>query len=92
MKSKFAGSVALLVTGILSPALWNATAAEAEKLVAGPMPRTILRDVTRSVADVTVANLEATSARAEVKIVPTGPDIARGWGRRRSGCCTAALA
>ena len=29
MKSKFAGSVALLVTGILSPALWNATAAEA---------------------------------------------------------------
>ena len=59
-------------------------AAEAEKLVAGPMPRTILRDVTRSVADVTVANLETTSARAEVKIVPTGPDIARGWGRRRS--------
>jgi phosphohistidine phosphatase SixA len=29
MKSKFAGSVALLVTGILSPALWNATAVEA---------------------------------------------------------------
>jgi hypothetical protein len=29
MRSNFAGSVALLVTGILSPVLWNATPAEA---------------------------------------------------------------
>ncbi len=69
---------------VVAALLKVAAAAEAEKLVAGPMPRTILRDVTRSVADVTVSKLETTSARAEVKIVPTGPDIARGWGRRRS--------
>ena len=69
---------------VVAALLKVAAAAEAEKLVAGPMPRTILRDVTRSVADVTVSKLETTSARAEVKIVPTGPDIARGWGKRRS--------
>ena len=28
MKSKFAGSVTLLVTGVVAPALWNATADE----------------------------------------------------------------
>ena len=58
--------------------------AEVEKLAAGPMPQTILKNVPRAVADAAVAKLEPTGAKAEVKIIPTGPDITRGWGKRRS--------
>ena len=60
------------------------TAAEAEKLVAGLMPQAILKDVARVAATDAMAKLEPTGAKAEVKIIPTGPDIARGWGKRRS--------
>ena len=62
----------------------DSTAAQAEKLLAEPMPRTILQDVTRAAADAVVAKLEAAGAKAQVKIIPSGPDIARGWGKRRS--------
>jgi len=60
------------------------TAVELEKLVAGPMPLKVLNDVTRAVADAAVEKLGPTGAKAEVKVIPTGPDIARGWGKRRS--------
>jgi cbb3-type cytochrome oxidase cytochrome c subunit len=60
------------------------TAAELEKGLAGPMPSNVLEDVTRAVGDAAIAKLEPTGAKAEVKVIPTGPDIARGWGRRRS--------
>jgi cytochrome c oxidase cbb3-type subunit 2 len=62
----------------------GAPAAELEKWVAGPMPLNVLKDVTRAVADAAVARLEPTGAKAGVKVIPTGPDIARGWGKRRS--------
>ena len=62
----------------------EATAVELEKLVAGPMPLKVLKDVTRVVADAAVEKLEPTGAKAVVKVIPTGPDIARGWGKRRS--------
>jgi len=62
----------------------GATAAELEKLVAGPMPLKVLKDMTRAVADAAVEKLEPSGAKAEVKVIPTGPDIARGWGKRRS--------
>ena len=62
----------------------GATAVELEKRIAGPMPLTVLKDVTRAVADAAVEKLEPTGAKAEVKVIPTGPDIARGWGKRRS--------
>jgi hypothetical protein len=62
----------------------DAMAVEPEKLVAGPMPLTVLKDVTRSVGDAAVEKLQAAGAKAEVKVIPTGPDIARGWGKRRS--------
>jgi len=62
----------------------RATATEAEKLVAGPMPQAILKDVAHVAATNAMAKLEPTGAKAEVKIIPTGPDIARGWGKRRS--------
>ena len=60
------------------------TAVELEKRLAGPMPLKILKDVTRAAADASVEKLESAGAKAEVKITPTGPDIARGWGKRRS--------
>jgi len=62
----------------------EATAVELEKLVAGPMPLKVLKDVTRAVADSAVEKLEPTGAKAVVKVIPTGPDIAHGWGKRRS--------
>ena len=62
----------------------GATAIDLEKGVAGPMPLYVLKDVTRAVADAAVEKLEPTGAKAEVKVIPTGPDIARGWGKRRS--------
>ncbi|HXT41143.1 MAG TPA: cbb3-type cytochrome c oxidase subunit II [Candidatus Angelobacter sp.] len=48
------------------------------------LPQTVLKDVTRAAADAALAKLEPTGAKAELKIIPTGPDIARGWGKRRS--------
>ncbi len=62
----------------------GATALEMEKEVAGPMPLKVLKDVTRAAADAAIEKLEPTGAKADVKVIPTGPDIARGWGRRRS--------
>ena len=57
--------------------------AEAEALLTGT-PRTILKNLTRADADAAVAKFEPTGAKAEVKVIPTGPDIARDWGKRRS--------
>jgi cbb3-type cytochrome oxidase cytochrome c subunit len=59
------------------------TTVEAQKYLTA-LPQTILKDVSRAVADATAARFEPTGARALVKIIPTGPDIARGWGKRRS--------
>ncbi len=60
-----------------------ATAAEASKLLGTPKPA-LLEGVAREQADGLAGKLEAAGAKAEVKIIPTGPDIARGWGKRRS--------
>ena len=60
-----------------------ATAAEAPKLLETPK-LTILRGVARALADATAGKLEAAGAKAQIKIIPTGPDMARGWGIRRS--------
>ena len=61
----------------------DATAIEAQRLLEKP-PATILKDVTRAAADAAVAKFEPTGAKVEVRVIPTGPDIARGWGKRRS--------
>ena len=60
-----------------------ATTADAQKFFT-ELPRTVLKDVSRAIADAAVARFEPTGAKAQVKIIPTGPDIARGWGKRRS--------
>jgi len=57
--------------------------AEAKDLIA-KLPAPALRGVTREAADAAAKSLSATSAKAQVWIVPVGPDLARGWGKRRT--------
>jgi cbb3-type cytochrome oxidase cytochrome c subunit len=54
----------------------------AEQLLA--VPRHVLQNVERGVADAAMRALEATGATAELHVIPVGPDIGRGWGRRRT--------
>ena len=48
------------------------------------LPKSLLRSSNRPAANAAVKALNATSAKAQICIVPVGPDLARGWGRRRS--------
>ena len=48
------------------------------------LPKALLRSSSREAANAAVATLDATGAKAQLCILPAGPDIARGWGRRRS--------
>ena len=51
------------------------------------LPKAFLRSSTRGAANAAVKTLNATSAKAQLWIVPVGPDLARGgwgWGRRRT--------
>lgn len=58
-------------------------AADAERLV-GTNVVTVLSGAPRQTADAAVARLKAAGARAQLKVAPTGSDIDRGWGARRS--------
>ena len=51
-------------------------------LTGGSKP--VLRGVTKAAADTAVKTLTASGAKAIVWVVPVGPDIARGWGNRRT--------
>jgi cbb3-type cytochrome oxidase cytochrome c subunit len=48
------------------------------------LPRVFLRSSTREAANAAIKTLNATSAKAQLWIVPVGPDLSRGWGRRRT--------
>jgi cbb3-type cytochrome oxidase cytochrome c subunit len=48
------------------------------------LPKAFLRCSSPKKAAEAVKVLDATSAKAQLWIVPVGPDIARGWGRRRT--------
>jgi len=50
----------------------------------GGLPKALLRSTSREAANAAVATLDATGAKAQLWILPAGPDIARGWGRRHS--------
>jgi hypothetical protein len=50
----------------------------------GQLPKSFLRSSTREAANAAVKTLNATSAKAQLWIVPVGPDLARGWGKRRT--------
>lgn len=48
------------------------------------LPQTIITVPDMSAADAPVAALQAGGGKAEVRIVPEGADILRGWGKRRT--------
>ncbi len=58
---------------------------EAEaKAMLSALPRTVLPGAAKEAADAAAKQLAVGGAKAQVEIVPTGPDIARGWGKRRT--------
>jgi cbb3-type cytochrome oxidase cytochrome c subunit len=61
----------------------TATETEAKQLLAR-LPQPVRQGVTRQEADAAAKTLNATGAKAQIAIVPIGPDLARGWGRRRT--------
>jgi cbb3-type cytochrome oxidase cytochrome c subunit len=48
------------------------------------LPRPVLQNVSKQAADAAVKLLTASGAKASTWVVPVGPDIARGWGNRRT--------
>jgi cbb3-type cytochrome oxidase cytochrome c subunit len=59
------------------------TEAGARELIAN-LPRPVLQSVTKKEADAALKALNAAGAKSELWIIPVGPDIARGWGKRRT--------
>ncbi len=59
------------------------TEAGARELIA-KLPQPVLQGATRAEADAAMKALTAAGAKAELWIIPAGPDIARGWGKRRT--------
>jgi cbb3-type cytochrome oxidase cytochrome c subunit len=53
-------------------------------VLAAGLPKTILTVADMNAAEPVFKALEATGAKADVNILAIGPDIARGWGRRRT--------
>ena len=51
--------------------------------VAG-LPKTVVRNTSKPSAEAALKQLKAAGAKADLWIVPSGPDIARGWGKRRT--------
>jgi cbb3-type cytochrome oxidase cytochrome c subunit len=52
--------------------------------LAGGLPKTVLKSISFEKADAVTKELKAAGAKAELRIVALGPDIARGWGLRRT--------
>jgi|CZKM01.1.fsa_nt_gi cbb3-type cytochrome oxidase cytochrome c subunit len=52
--------------------------------ILGGLPKAFFRSSSRQAANAAVKTLNSTSAKAQLWIVPVGPDLARGWGRRRT--------
>ena len=59
------------------------SAAEAKELLGG-LPKPALRGATKEEADAAAKTLGAAGAKTQLWIRPVGPDIARGWGKRRT--------
>lgn len=57
--------------------------AEASALIS-QLPKAVLKTDSKEQADAAAKKLNSHGAKAQVLIDPTGADIARGWGRRRS--------
>jgi cytochrome c oxidase cbb3-type subunit 2 len=48
------------------------------------LPKAFFRSTTREAANVAAKTLNSTSAKVQLWVVPIGPDLTRGWGRRRT--------
>jgi cbb3-type cytochrome oxidase cytochrome c subunit len=64
----------------LKPGLTEAAAGQ----FLAALPRPVYEGVTRPEADAAIKTLTTAGAKSELWIRPTGPDIDRGWGRRRT--------
>ncbi len=71
---------AALITALTDIGLSDAEAERALRELARP----VLSGMPKLKADNAAKALTAAGAKAQVWIIPTGPDIARGWGKRRS--------
>ncbi len=78
-----AGTNQTAVIGALREVRPGLTEAEA-KSVLGNLHQPVLEDLTKDAADAAAKTLSVGGAKAQVWIRPTGPDIARGWGKRRT--------
>ena len=83
--------VVLSAVGTNPPALLNALLqarpglSEAEaRMILTELPKPILQGKSKEESDSTAKSLNAAGGKAQVWIVPVGPDIARGWGLRRT--------
>jgi cbb3-type cytochrome oxidase cytochrome c subunit len=56
---------------------------QAKRLIVG-LPKAVLQGVTREAANEAAKALKSSGAKYELWIAPVGPDIARGWGKRRT--------
>jgi cytochrome c oxidase cbb3-type subunit 2 len=79
-KSATNQSSALTILTPLQPGSSNATT---EAILNG-LPKAFFRSRTRAAAKAAAKALNSTSAKAQLWVVPVGPDLTRGWGRRRS--------
>jgi ribosomal protein L7/L12 len=70
----------LAVLRQLRPSLSESAAAE----LLGSLPKPVLSGVTKGVAEAAVKAMNTNGAKSALAIVPVGPDIARGWGKRRT--------
>jgi cbb3-type cytochrome oxidase cytochrome c subunit len=48
------------------------------------LPKTVLQNVHKDVAETAVKAVSVGGAKAQLWVMPQGPDIARGWGKRRT--------
>jgi cbb3-type cytochrome oxidase cytochrome c subunit len=71
---------ALTMLASFQPGTSNATT----ELILGGLPRAFFRSTTREAANAAAKTLNSTSAKVQLWVVPVGPDITRGWGRRRT--------
>jgi cbb3-type cytochrome oxidase cytochrome c subunit len=78
-----AGTNQTAILAALAEVRHGQSEAAVKELLTG-LPRTILKGVKREQADVADKALKAAGAKTELWIVPVGPDIARGWGKRRT--------
>ena len=74
-----------VVPGLRNPPVavreWDADRA---KQFISKLPQAVLQSVSKDAAEVAIKALSVGGAKAQLWVVPQGPDIVRGWGKRRT--------